>query len=144
MKNNSVIFIILIPIFFILTLIVIDTFVSYNTTKTYKSVTESIIKDVINNKELEYEDYYKEIKRQYELHNYETNMLTVSADEYRVTVDNEHNYYGIISSMTNKNGEDTEVSILGIKFQVKKGSKISISVEAKYNYDNELIFEYME
>lgn len=141
-KSNFV-FILLIPIFLILTLIVVDTIISYTQTKNFKSVTESIITQVMSDDDFEYEEYYDEIKRLYEYYNYETDMLVVSADEYKVTVDNEHSYFGLFSSLTNRNGEDTKISILGVEFNVKKGSKISISVEASYNYDDELVFEYV-
>ena len=142
--KSNIIFILLMPVFFIVTIIFVDTMVSYNTTKTYKNVTENIIREVLENDEIEYEEYYDEIKKLYEKKNYETNMLVVTANEYKVSVDNEHSYFGLLSSLTNKNGEDTQISIFGIKFNVKKGSKTSISVEAKYNYDDELVFEYME
>lgn len=147
MNNNgkaNFILILLIPVFFVITLIIVDTFVSYLTNKNYKRVTENIIREVMENKDLDYEEYFDEIKRLYKINNYDTDMLVVSADEYKVTVDNEHKYFGIISSITNKSGEDTKVNILGVEFNVKKGSKISISVEAKYDYNNELVFEYVD
>lgn len=147
MNNNgksNFILILLIPIFFIITLIIVDTFVSYLTNKNYKRVTENIIREVMENEDLDYEEYYDEIKRLYKINNYDTDMLAVSADEYKVTVDNEHKYFGIISSITNRSGEDAKVNILGVEFNVKKGSKISISVEAKYDYNNELVFEYVD
>lgn len=142
--KSNIIFIILIPVFFILSLIIIDTITSYNTNKTYKLVTEDIIKKVMENEKLDYNEYYKEIKRLYELRGYETDMLTVSANEYKVTVDNEHQYFGIISSITNPNGETSKVNILGAEFDVKKGSKATISIEARYDNYNEIIFEYVE
>ena len=142
--KSSFIFILLIPIFFILTIIVVDTIISYNVNKTYKKVTENIIREVMQSDILNYVEYKDEIKRLYELKGYETDMLTVTANEYNVTVDNEHHYFGLISSITNPNGEDTKINILGIDFNVKKGSKTSISIEARYDNYNELIFEYME
>ena len=142
--KSNIIFVLLIPIFFIATIIVIDTIISYNTNKTYKLVTESIIKNVMENENLDYEEYYDEIKRLYELRNYETNMLTVNANEYEVIVSNEHIYFGLISSLTNPNGEDAKINILGVEFFVKKGSKTSINVEASYDYNDELVFEYVE
>ena len=71
-------------------------------------------------------------------------MLVVNANDYRVSVDNEFSYFGVISSLTNRSGEDTKIEILGVEFNVKKSSKTTLSVEAKYNYDDELVFEYVE
>ncbi len=147
MNNNGksgVVFLILIPIFFVLSLIITDTFISYNENKRYKKVTEDIITEVMNNDKLDYEEYYDEIKRLYEFNNYETDMLVVNANNYNINVDNEHRYFGIISSLTNKEGEDTQVKILGVEFNVKKGSKTIVRVEAKRNSNDEIEFNYIE
>lgn len=147
MNNNGkskIAFLILIPIFFVVSLLIVDTFVNYTQNKKFQNITEKIIRDVMNNDELYEEDYYSEIKRLYELNNYETNHLVVEVDGNIVKVDNEYNYFGIISSLTNKSGESTEIKILGVKFRVKKGSKIIVRVEAKYNYDDELEINFLE
>lgn len=147
MNNNgksNIIFIILIPLFFIISLIIVDTFFNFSQTKKYKIVTENIIKEVMNNEELYEDEYYNEIKRLYELNNYETDSLVVEANEYSLRIDNEHSYFGIISSLTNRQGEDTVINILGLDFNVKKSSKVIISVEAKYNYEGELEINYLE
>lgn len=142
--KGNFIFIILIPLFLIGTLIIFDTIISYSQNKNFKSVTEKIITQVMNDEKFDYDEYYEEIKRLYEYYNYDTNMLVVSANEYKVTVDNEHKYFGLLSSVTNRNSEDTIINIFGIEFNAKKGSKISISVEASYNYEDELVFKYVE
>lgn len=147
MNNNgksNIIFLILIPAFFIVSLIVVDTFVSYIQNKKFKNITEEIIREVMSNDELYEDEYYDEIKRLYEFNNYDTDDLVVDADGYSVRVDNEYNYFGIISSLTNKRGEDTDVNIFGIKFRVKKSSKVIVSVEAKYNYDDEIEINFIE
>ena len=142
--KSSFIFILLIPIFLIGTLIVVDTIISYNQKKLYKEITEKIITQVMEDDDFEYEEYYDEIKRLYEYYKYEKKMLVVDANETKVTVDNEHNYFGLFSSLTNRSGEDTIISILGVEFKAKKGSKISLSVEASYDSDDKIVFEYME
>ena len=147
MKSNgksNIIFLILIPIFLIISLIIVDTFVSYAENKKYRGITENIIKDVMSNEELYEEDYYNEIKRLYELNNYETDSLVVDGDSYSLRIDNEHSYFGIISSLTNRSAEDTVIKILGIDFKVKKSSKVIISAEARYNYEDELEIIFIE
>ena len=142
--KSNIIILILIPIFFIISLIIIDTFVSYNQNKIYKKTTENIIREVMTNDKLVEEEYYDEIKRLYELNNYETDNLVVDANSYLVKVDNEHSYFGIISSLTNKSGENGKIKILGIEFNVKKSSKIFVRVEARYNYEDELEIKFLE
>ena len=147
MNNNgksNIIFLILIPLFFIISIIIVDTFVSFSQNKKFKKTTENIINDVMTNDEIYEEEYYSEIKRLYELNNYETDSLVVNYDGYSLRIDNEHSYFGIISSLTNRNGEDDIINILGIEFKVKKSSKVILSVEARYNYDNELEINYLE
>lgn len=147
MNNNgksNIIFLILIPVFFIVALIIMDTFISYSENKRYKSVTEDIISEVMNNDKLDHEEYYNEIKRLYELNNYETDMLVVDANSYSVNIDNEHRYFGLFSSLTNRSGEDTIVKILGIEFNAKKSSKIRINIEARRNSYDEIEFNYIE
>ena len=97
----------------------------------------------MTNKELDEDEYYNEIKRLYEQKNYETDNLVVDANSYLVRVDNEHSYFGIISSLTDRTGEDGEISIFGVKFNVKKASKVFFRAEAKYN-DNELEINLLE
>ena len=140
----NIVFIIIIPVFFILSLVIVDTFFNYTQTKKYKKITENIIKEVMNNDELSEDEYYDEIKRLYELNNYETDSLVVNANSYSLRLDNEHAYFGIISSITNRRGEDTVINILGIEFKVKKSSKVIISAEARYNYEDELEINFLE
>lgn len=142
--KSNIIFLILIPLFFIISIIIVDTFVSFSQNKKFKKITENIINDVMTNDEIYEDEYYSEIKRLYELNNYETDGLIVNYDGYSLRIDNEHSYFGIISSLTNKNGEDDIINILGIEFKVKKSSKVIISLEARYNYDNELEINYLE
>jgi len=146
MNNNgksNIIFIILIPLFFILSLFIVDTFVSYNQNRKYKAITENIVKDVMSNDKLYEDEYYKKIKRLYEINGYETDSLIVDANENSIRIDNEHSYFGIISSLTNK-GKKTKVKFLGIEFNANKSSRLFISVEAKYNYDGELEIIFLE
>lgn len=140
--KSNIIFLILIPIILILTLIVVDTIISYTNNKTYKKVTENIIEEVISDSEISVEQYNDEIKRKYERLGYETEMLVVEANSYDVYVENEHEYFGLFSSFSNRKGTETEIKILGITFKVKKNSVIRLKVRATYNYDDELKFEY--
>ena len=141
--KSNILILILMPVFVIMTLVIADTVISYTLNKQFKNDTENIITTVMNNSKLSYEDYHEEIKKLYENKGYDTGRLIVNADKYKVTVDNEHRYFGLISSITNSKAEKEKIKIYGIEFNVKKGSKTVISVEAKYNHENELEFEYV-
>lgn len=143
-KGKSIVNIILIPIIFIISIIILDTYINFIQNKKFKMVTKDIIVAVMENKEISIDDYDEQLKRLYELNNYETDSLVVDANEYSVKVSNEHVYFGIISSLTNKSIKDDIVNILGIDFKVKKSSKAMVEVEAKYNYDNEIEINFIE
>lgn len=140
--KGGIIFIVLIPLILIATLIIVDTIISYTTTKTYKKITESILTEVINNPEIDVEEYNEEIKRAYERKGYKTDMLVVEANSYDVYVENEHEYFNLFSSLSKKRSDEGEIKILGVTFKVKKNSVTRLKVTAKYNYEDELIFEY--
>lgn len=145
MNNNgksSIVFLALIPLFFVITLIIVDTLFSYIENKRFKTITESIISEVMNDNELNYEEYSEEIKKRYERHGYDTDMLIVDANRYNVYVENEHAYFGIFSSFSNKKSIESEISILGTTFKVRKNSVARIKVTASFNYEEELEFEY--
>ena len=147
MNNNgksNIIFIFLIPIFFIVALIIMDTVFIYTNNKNLKGVTETIISDVMKNDEINLEDYSDEIKKAYERNGIDTDMLVVDANAYEVILENQHRYFGVFSSLSNKMGAESEVKILGITFKVKKNSVARIGVRARFNSNDELIFEYSE
>ena len=129
--KGGIIFIILIPIFLILALIIVDTFISYMENKKFKSITESIITETMNRNDLYYDDYYDNIKRSYERNNYDTDMLLVEANDYELYVENEHNYFGLFTSLKNYTYKQGEIKIFGVTFKVKRNSKLFIKVTAK-------------
>lgn len=140
--KGGVIFIILIPLILIATLIIVDTIISYTTTKTYKKVTENILTEIINNPEIDVSEYSEEIKKSYERKGYKTDMLVVEANSYDVYLENEHEYFNLFSSLSKNRGCEGKIKILGVTFKVKKNSVTRLKVTASYNYEDELIFEY--
>ena len=140
--KGGTIFIVLIPVILIVTLVVADTIISFTTIKTYQKVTENILNEIINDPEIDAEEYSDEIKRAYERKGYETDMLVVEANSYDVYVENEHSYFGLFSSLSNGKGDEGEIKILGVTFKVKKNSVARLKVTATYNYENKLVFEY--
>lgn len=140
--KSSSLLIFLIPLFFIVALVIADTLISYIQNKNLKNVTEKIIQEVISDEEIEIDEYKYEIKRRYEMNNIDVDSLIVDADEYEVLVVNEHRYFGLFSSLTSKAVPETEISILGATFKVKKSSVAIINVKARTNSDNEIEFEY--
>lgn len=145
MKNNgksSIIFLILIPLILIVTLIIIDTIISYGVNKKFKNDTETIIKDVLTNDELNYDEYYNEIKRLYEKKNYDTERLVVESDDYNFYLENEYNYFNLFSSLKNTKNKKEYVTILGFTFKAKRNSKAFIKVNADYDNMGKIIFTY--
>ena len=145
MKNNgksSIIFLILIPLILIVTLIIIDTIISYGVNKKFKRDTETIIKNVLTNDELNYDEYYNEIKRLYEKKNYDTERLVVESDDYNFYLENEYNYFNLFSSLKNTKNKKEYVTILGFTFKAKRNSKAFIKVNADYDNMGKIIFTY--
>lgn len=140
--KGGTIFIVLIPLILIVTLIIVDTIVSFTTKKNYEKVTESILTEIMTNDEIYVEDYSDEIKRAYERKGYETDMLVVEANSYDVYLENEHEYFNLFSSLSNKRGDDGEIKILGVTFKVKKNSVVRLKVTVTYDYENNIVFEY--
>lgn len=147
MNNNgklSSIFMILIPIFFIVSLLIVDTLINIIENNRYKKVTESIIAGVVNNDDILASEYKDEIKKAYERQGFQTSMLVVMANDYEVHVENEHEFFGIISAFSKRKGDDEEIKIFGLTFKIKKNSVARLSVNAKYDSEGSLIFEYTE
>ena len=140
--KSDIKFILLIPLILIATLIVVDTLISYSENKRFKTITEEIIKGTMEDDNIEYSEYYDEIKKQYEKNDYDTDMLVVEANSYSVYVENEHKYFGLLSSLRNSKNEKQQVKLLGITFNLRKNSKAFVKVTAKYDYNNNLTFEY--
>lgn len=140
--KSDIKFILLIPLILIATLIVVDTLISYSENKRFKTITEEIIKGTMEDDNIEYSEYYDEIKKQYEKNDYDTDMLVVEANSYSVYVENEHKYFGLLSSLKNSINEKQQVKLLGITFNLRKNSKALVKVTAKYDYNNNLTFEY--
>lgn len=145
MKNNgksNIIFLILIPFILIATLIIIDTLISYGVNKKFKNDTETIIKDVLTNDELNYDEYYDEVKRLYEKKNYDIDQLVVESNDYNFYLENEYKYFNLISSLKNTKNKKEYVTILGFTFKAKRNSKAFIKVNANYDNMGKIIFTY--
>lgn len=140
--KSDIKFILLIPFILLATLIVVDTLISYSENKRFKTITEEIIKGTMEDDNIEYSEYYDEIKKQYEKNDYDTDMLVVEANSYSVYVENEHKYFGLLSSLRNSINEKQQVKLLGITFNLRKNGKALVKVTAKYDYNNNLTFEY--
>ena len=140
--KSSFTFLLLIPLFFVIALIVIDTLFSFIENKRLKITTETILTNVVKNNDINVEEYSSEIKKEFERKGYKTDMLVVEANDYDIYVENEHSYFGIFSSFSKKKSMESDVEILGITFKAKKNSVARIKVTAKLNYENELEFEY--
>ena len=144
-KGNAL-FIVLIPLFIFLTLVILDTVFRFCEEKRFKSDTEEIINEVMDNEEIDYKDYYKEIKKLYERKKYKTDMLVVEADQYNVHVENEGVFFCLFTSLS-KTGEEFEVKIFNIDyltFKLKKNSRFMLKVDVKNDLNGKRVFEYSE
>lgn len=144
-KGNAL-FIVLIPLFIFLALVISDTVFRFCEEKRFKSDTEEIINEVMDNEEIDYKDYYKEIKKLYERKKYKTDMLVVEADQYNVHVENEGVFFGLFTSLS-KTGEEFEVKIFNIDyltFKLKKNSRFMLKVDVKNDLNGKRVFEYSE
>ena len=144
-KGNAL-FIVLIPLFIFLALVISDTVFIFCEEKKFKSDTEEIINEVMDNEEIDYKDYYKEIKKLYERKKYKTEMLVVEADQYNVHVENEGVFFGLFTSLS-KTGEEFEVKIFNIDyltFKLKKNSRFMLKVDVKNDLNGKRVFEYSE
>ncbi len=144
-KGNAL-FILLIPLFIFLALVISDTVLRFSEEKRFKSDTEEIINEVMDNEEIDYKDYYKEIKKLYERKKYKTDMLVVEADQYNIHVENEDVFFGLFTSLS-KTGEEFEVKIFNIDyltFKLKKNSRFMLKVDVKNDLNGKRVFEYSE
>ena len=144
-KGNALM-ILLIPVFLVVILLVTDTVISYSQNKSFKRVTEEVIEEVVNNKDITLDEYKSEIKRVYERRGYKTDGLVVEAEEDRLYVENDHLYFGLFTSFKSY-GEDIEIKLFGIEhltFRLKKASKTFVKVEVTFDENNELVYEYLK
>lgn len=93
MKNNKgqsgSIFIILVPIIFIVLAFIYDSAMTVIENKKFKQTTDDILTDVLSNS---YSDYEGTIKELYEKNGYEIDQLSYDYDGETITIYNSHTY----------------------------------------------------
>lgn len=141
--KSSVAFLGFIPLFFVITIIIVDTLFNYIENKRFKNVTESIVSEVLK-EDINDSEYKEEIRKRYERQGFETEMLIVETDGYKVYLENEHAFFGLFSSFSNKKNIETNIKILGITFKVKKNSIARIKVNASLDNEDKVKFEYIK
>lgn len=87
--QSGAIFIILIPIVFIILAFVYDSAMSVIENKKFKQTTDNILTDVLTNS---YSDYEETIKELFEQNGYEIEQLSYDYDGEKITVYNSHTY----------------------------------------------------
>lgn len=135
---------VLIPVFLIVTLILVDTLISFSENKTFRVVTEDIIKSTLEDDNIDSSEYLNEIKRKYSEKNYDTEMLVVNEEGNGIYLENENKYFGLLSSLKTSKSKKEKVDIFGITFNLRKNSKSIIKVKAYYDYDDNLKFDYVK
>ena len=135
---------VLIPVFLIITLILVDTLISFSENKTFRVVTEDIIKSTLEDDNIDSSEYLNEIKRKYSEKNYDTEMLVVNEEGNGLYLENENKYFGLLSSLKTSKSKKEKVDIFGITFNLRKNSKSIIKVKAYYDYDDNLKFDYVK
>ncbi len=135
---------VLIPVFLIVTLILVDTLISFSENKTFRVITEDIIKSTLEDDNIDSSEYLNEIKRKYSEKNYDTEMLVVNEEGNGIYLENENKYFGLLSSLKTSKSKKEKVDIFGITFNLRKNSKSIIKVKAYYDYDDNLKFDYVK
>ena len=135
---------VLIPVFLIITLILVDTLISFSENKTFRVITEDIIKSTLEDDNIDSSEYLNEIKRKYSEKNYDTEMLVVNEEGKGIYLENENKYFGLLSSLKTSKSKKEKVDIFGITFNLRKNSKSIIKVKAYYDYDDNLKFDYVK
>lgn len=135
---------VLIPVFLIVTLILVDTLISFSENKTFRVVTEDIIKSTLEDDNIDSSEYLNEIKRKYSEKNYDTEMLVVNEEGNGIYLENENKYFGLLSSLKTSKSKKEKVDIFGITFNLRKNSKSIIKVKAYHDYDDNLKFDYVK
>jgi hypothetical protein len=110
--QSSIVFIILIPIIFIILAFIYDNALIIIENNRYKAMTNSIIKDVLTNS---YYDKAEEVKNLYEENNYETDQLDARYEDDILYVYNVHSYNSFFGYILGIKSYRTEISVYGYK-----------------------------
>lgn len=147
MNNNGkggALFVLLIPVFIIVVLLVVDTFISYSQNKTFKEITEIVIKEVEKNEDLDEETYREKIAKTYENFGYKTDDLLVIKEYNGYTIENEHLYFGVFNSFL-KAGVEEQVTFFDIEyltFKIRKSSRAFVKARVIYDNKGEYTIEF--
>ena len=107
-NGKGAVFIILIPIIFVIAAFLYDNFMMVSNNKTYREVTESIIKDVF---EYNYDDKEYQIRKAYEEYKYDTSQLAVNYEDGVLTLYNVHTYPAFFGLILGVKSYRTEVHV---------------------------------
>lgn len=112
MKNNhgqsGALFIIIIPIIFIVLAFIYDNVMIIITNNKYNLVSKEIVKEVLTNS---YNDKAEEVKKLYEKNNYEIDMLVVSYEDEVLKVYNSHSYPSFFGNVLGIKSYRTEINL---------------------------------
>lgn len=112
MKNNhgqsGALFIIIIPIIFIVLAFIYDNVMIIITNNKYNLVSKEIVKEVLTNS---YNDKAEEVKKLYEKNNYEIDMLVVSYENEVLKVYNSHSYPSFFGNVLGIKSYRTEINL---------------------------------
>lgn len=135
----TIIFIILIPLFLVLTAFIVDTGINMYQEKKIKNVTEDIMEVLISdnkylNVNYENEEEVKEYllktaTRLYQENDIDTEDLYIDILYNGLEISNVHKYYSFMNSLFNKGNGLRQISVDAIGY---------------YNQDDELIIEYKD
>lgn len=108
--QSTVIFIILIPIFLLVLAFIFDNALIIVQNTRYKSVTKTIINDMLSNS---YSDYPKFVKEMYEKNGYETDSLDVKYENNYLIIYNDHSYQSFFGNLLGIKSYRIEVNYQG-------------------------------
>ena len=109
-KSNGIVFIILIPILFIIFAFVYDNVYILTNNKIYETKSKLIMEDVLTNS---YNDKVMEVSMKYQQNKYETSQLDVTYENNELKVYNVHSYKSFFGNILGIKTYRSEVNLIG-------------------------------
>lgn len=113
--QSTVIFIILIPVFIIITTLIVDTGINMYNEKKLKNVTEDVLTNLLES-DLSEDKYYNRAKNIYETNDIDTDFLSINVTyDNRIELYNSTIYYSFLGTLLNRGNHQTVVEAEGYK-----------------------------
>lgn len=132
--QSAVIFIILIPVFLIITAIVVDMGINSYNEKKLKNVTEDVLEVLVESEKLEVEELKKSAVRIYEDNDIGCEYLYIEVlYDNKIKISNNYVYYSFMNSLFNRGNGNRQINVEAIGY--KDNDKLVIEFEGE-DYEN--------